>query len=73
MNNPWIGDLDKYLLYCCPERDEKSGDKNSFIGHAKLVLSIIDAITPLEEDIEDESEFDVHIKDDLEDDFEFTF
>ena len=81
MDNPWIGDLDRYVFYCCPECNEKSGDKNSFIGHAveshssaKLVLSKIDAITTFEEsesmDIEDESEFDVHIKDDLEDDFE---
>ena len=34
MNNPWTGDLDKYLFYCCPECDERSISKDIFIGHA---------------------------------------
>ena len=34
MENPWTGDLDKYLFYCCPECDEKSENKDLFIGHA---------------------------------------
>ena len=34
MDNPWSGNLDKYLFYCCPECDEKSGSKETFIGHA---------------------------------------
>ena len=34
MENPWTGDLDKYLFYCCPECDEKSANKYIFIEHA---------------------------------------
>ena len=34
MTNPWSGDLDKYLFYCCPECDNKSTSKDLFIGHA---------------------------------------
>ena len=34
MNNPWSGNLDRYLFYNCPECDEKSIGKASFIKHA---------------------------------------
>ena len=73
MDNPWTGDLDRYLFYCCPECDGRSENKYIFIEHAleshpsaKNAFSDNDAATKLEEfesmDIADENEFDVHIK-----------
>ena len=74
MENPWTGDLDRYLFYNCPECDEKSENKDLFIGHAvtthpnaKEILYEYETVMKLEEpespmNNENEGEFDVHIK-----------
>ena len=76
-SNPWSGDLDKYLFYCCPECDDKSENKESFIGHAvtnhpkaKEILCENETLTKLEEPefMDIENEFDVHIKNEPSDD-----
>ena len=70
-SNPWSGDLDKYLFYCCPECDDKSENKHLFIGHAvknhpkaKEILCENETSTKIEEpeSMNIENEFDIHIK-----------
>ena len=35
IENPWIvPSLDKFLFFCCPECENKSSNKSSFVNHA---------------------------------------
>ena len=83
MDNPWSGNLDKYLFYCCPECDEKSANKESFIGHAvkthpsaQDIFNENESATKLKGTIslciENDNDFEDQVKDEPldEDDFE---